>query len=196
MRRIQEFIKLSRSVHSSSGSISATNRASPDTTVDILLCLNKQISKGSKMAIRILPDGTMEADTPAEFKAAANAWHKLTTGVVDTALPTRRRSFESAFPEMWESWGTNIQLALTWLYHRTSPMSDSNLKKQLGYSDRSNHQLAGTMQGIGKVTKRLGFDYSDVIEKGSVTRGNGTGITYFLTQRARDAMSKVRRPKL
>ncbi|MDA0676888.1 MAG: hypothetical protein O2788_02655 [Chloroflexi bacterium] len=151
------------------------------------------------MPIRILPNGTIEADSADEFVSAYELWAKVAKPLSAGHLPNRvtTQSYTEAFPAMWELWSDSVKLSLAWMLR--SPMNgvtDSELKHHLGYTNEGNYQLAGTLQALGKVAKRFGFSYSDVVTKTNVSRGNKTKISYSLTDQTKQAMTKVKQPDL
>ena len=143
------------------------------------------------MPIRLLPDGTIETDTISEFGEAIKLRQELERA--DNSPRTERvgsvDEYKRIFPKMWDRWSKNVRHVLLQLYVSPNGKKDRALKNLLGYTAPGNYQLAGTLQAIGKVAKRYGAQYQDVIIFSKTAESNSTYL-YELTAQTRAAMAE------
>lgn len=150
------------------------------------------------MPIRIKPDGVIEADTVQEFEQAlriADLAHRLKSSGQEERNASNVQEFVEVFPLIWHSLGEKPQQVLTRLFEDSNGLTDVDLNNLLGYPIEQNYRLAGTMQAIGKVAKRHGYQYVDVISRRPVGVDQGSDSApkyrYELTARARSAVATV-----
>ncbi|MCH8816905.1 MAG: hypothetical protein IIC92_04150 [Chloroflexi bacterium] len=139
--------------------------------------------------IRLMPNGTIEADSPSEFAAV----YKIAMAVTSNTPQLESKSslssveqFVADFPAMWIRWKSTVHAVIIHLASKSNHATDQELKAILGYTAPGNFQLAGTLQAIGKVTA-----YSDVLIRtpaGSAERKAGAKYRYALTAQAKRAV--------